>query len=459
MYEEDTIAAVATPPGEGGVAIVRMSGPQAEQIAGKIFSRANRKNGALRSHTLHHGAVRDPKTGEVLDEVLLALMRKPRSYTGEDVAEINCHGGPLLTRRILQLVLSCGARHADPGEFTKRAFLNGRLDLAQAEAVLDVIQARTETGMKLAVQQMHGGLSKWVTGLREELLDILAQVEAAIDFPEEDIELLQREELVQKIVNLREKIAGIVSSYEWGRLFREGAKVCIAGRPNVGKSSLLNGLLGEERVIVAAMPGTTRDVIEESVNLGGLPVILWDTAGIRESDDPVESAGIEFSRRRLEAADVTLVVLDGSTDLNAEDALILNAVNGKKGLLVINKSDLPQRLDAALIAAEAGTDKESVFVSARDGKGIGELKNALRELLLDTPTEPEVVLTNLRHKAALEKSIDGLNASVRAIRSGMAPDLVMVDLAEAKDGLAEVIGSVFHDDILEHIFTKFCIGK
>ncbi len=459
MYEEDTIAAVATPPGEGGVAIVRMSGPQAEPIAGKIFSRANGKSGALRSHTLHHGAVRDPKTGEVLDEVLLAVMRKPRSYTGEDVAEIHCHGGPLLTRRILQLVLSCGARQADPGEFTKRAFLNGRIDLAQAEAVLDVIQARTERGMKLAVQQMHGGLSKWVTGLREELLDILAQVEAAIDFPEEDIELLQREELVQKIVNLREKIAGIVSSYEWGRLFREGAKVCIAGRPNVGKSSLMNALLGEERVIVAAMPGTTRDVIEESVNLGGLPVILWDTAGIHESDDPVESTGIEFSRRRLEAADVTLVVLDGSTYLNAEDALILNAVNGKKGLLVINKSDLPQRLDAALIAAEAGTDKESVFVSARDGKGISELKNALRELLLDTSTEAEVVLTNLRHKAALEKSIEGLNASVRAIRSGMAPDLVMVDLAEAKDGLAEVIGSVFHDDILEHIFTKFCIGK
>jgi tRNA modification GTPase len=207
------------------------------------------------------------------------------------------------------------------------------------------------------------------------------------------------------------------------------------------------------------MPGTTRDVIEESVNLGGLPVILWDTAGIHESDDPVESAGIEFSRRRLEAADVTLVVLDGSTGFYAEDALILNAVNGKKGLLVINKSDLPQRLDAALIAAEAGTDIESVCVSARDGKGIGELKNALRELLLHTPIESEVVLTNLRHKAALEKSIDGLNASVRAIRSGVAPDLVMVDLAEAKDGLAEVIGSVFHDDILEHIFTRFCIGK
>jgi tRNA modification GTPase len=459
MYEEDTIAAVATPPGQGGVSIVRISGPQTEPIAGKIFSRVNGKNGALRSHTLHHGAVQDPKTGEVLDEVLLVLMRKPRSYTGEDVAEIHCHGGPLLTRRILQLVLSCGVRHAGPGEFTKRAFLNGRLDLAQAEAVLDVIQARTETGMKLAVQQMHGELSKWVTGLREELLDILAQVEAAIDFPEEDIELLQREELVQKIVNLREKIAGIISSYEWGRLFREGAKVCIAGRPNVGKSSLLNALLGEERVIVAAMPGTTRDVIEESVNLGGLPVILWDTAGIHESDDPVESAGIEFSRRRLEAADVTLVVLDGSTGFDAEDALILNAVNGKKGLLVINKSDLPQRLDAALIAAEAGTDIESVCVSARDGKGIGELKNALRELLLHTPIESEVVLTNLRHKAALEKSIDGLNASVRAIRSGVAPDLVMVDLAEAKDGLAEVIGSVFHDDILEHIFTRFCIGK
>jgi tRNA modification GTPase len=402
--------------------------------------------------------VRDPKTGEILDEALLALMRKPRSYTGEDVAELHCHGGPLLTQRILQLVLACGARHADPGEFTKRAFLNGRLDLVQAEAVFDLIQARTEKGMKLAVQQMHGGLSKWVSELREELLDILAQVEAAIDFPEEDIELLQRNELAEKIESLRQRIAAILSTYEWGRLFREGAKVCIAGRPNVGKSSLLNALLGEERVIVAATPGTTRDVIEESINLDGLPVVLWDTAGIHETDDPVESIGVEFSRKRLEAADATLVVLDGSERHNSEDALILHAANGKKGLLIINKNDLPQRLDPAWIA-EAARDKALVFISAREGSGIGELKNTLRELLLDAPIEPEVALTNSRHKVALEKTIHALDNAAGAVRAGVAPDLVIVDLSEARDGLAEIIGAVYNEDILERIFTKFCIGK
>ncbi|MGH7768412.1 MAG: tRNA uridine-5-carboxymethylaminomethyl(34) synthesis GTPase MnmE, partial [Candidatus Binatia bacterium] len=348
--------------------------------------------------------------------------------------------------------------HAEPGEFTKRAFLNGRVDLAQAEAVLDLIQARTETGLKLAAEQMHGGLSRWVTELREELLDILAQVEAGIDFPEEDIELLQKEEFVAKIDGLRRKISEIVASYEWGKLFREGAKVCIAGRPNVGKSSLLNALLGTERVIVTPVPGTTRDVIEESINLGGLPVVLWDTAGLRDTDHPVEKIGVEFSRRYIEAADATMLVLDGASTHCTEDESILRAVRGKKGLVVVNKNDLPQQLDRSWLA-EVAPDKATVSISAKEGRGVDKLKDTLRELLLDMPLEPAVTLTNLRHKTALEKSIAALDSAAKAIHAGASPDLVMVELAEAKDGLAEVVGDIYHDDILERVFKKFCIGK
>jgi tRNA modification GTPase len=458
MYREDTIAAVATPPGEGGVAIVRVSGPDAERIAGEIFARAAGKNGALRSHTLHHGTIRDAETGAIVDEALAALMRKPRSYTGEDVVEFHCHGGALVTRRVLEVALARGARQAEPGEFTKRAFLNGRLDLAQAEAVLDLTQARTEAGMKLALEQMHGGLSQWVATLREELLDILAQVEAAIDFSEEDIDHLPKTALNGKIERLRERIASIVATYEWGRLFREGARVCIAGRPNVGKSSLLNALLGAERVIVTPLPGTTRDVIEESVNLGGLPAAVWDTAGIRETDNPIERAGIEFTRRHLQAADAALVVLDGSEAHTTEDEALMKAVGEKKGLLVVNKSDLPQRLDRSWVA-EAAREKAIISISAKKGTGLEELKEALRDILLSASAEPEIVLTNVRHKAALEKSRDGLCAAAAGVESGIAPELVAIELLEAKRGLEEVIGLVDNEAILEHIFTKFCIGK
>jgi tRNA modification GTPase len=458
MYQEDTIAAVATPPGEGGVAIVRISGPDAEQIARQIFSRAGRKNGGWRSHTLHYGAVHDPKSGDLVDQVLLALMRKPRSYTGEDVVEVHCHGGPFVVRRVLELILSLGARYAEAGEFTKRAFLNGRLDLAQAEAIFDLTQVRTETGMKIAVQQMRGGLSKWIDLLRQELLDIMAQVEAEIDFPEEDIELLHREELAAKIESLREKISVIVQSYEWGKLYREGAKICIAGRPNVGKSSLLNALLEEERVIVTAVPGTTRDVIGESLNFGGLPVVLWDTAGIRETDNPVEKAGIDFARKHIEAADATLVVLDGSLPHTAEDEAILQAVRGKKGLVVVNKKDLPRQLDISWLA-ESAPDKSVLSISAKQGTGLDELKQAVREIVLTTPSEPEIVLTNIRHKAALERTVDGLRAAASGVHAGLSPELVAAELMEAKDGLEEVVGRIDSDNILEQVFSKFCIGK
>jgi len=459
MYKEDTIAAVATPAGEGGVAIVRLSGPDAESIAAEIFTRSGERNGRLRSHTLHYGTIRDPKSGAVLDEVLLALMRKPRSYTGEDVVEVHCHGGPFIVRRILELILSRGARHAEPGEFTKRAFLNGRIDLAQAEGLLDLIRARTAESARLALGQMRGELSKWIGELREHLLDILVQVEAAIDFPEEEIELLQREELSAKVEALKNKISVLIASYEWGRLFREGARVCIAGRPNVGKSSLLNALLGEERVIVTPVPGTTRDVIEESINLGGLPVVLWDTAGIRRTDDEVERIGVDFSLKRLEEAEALIVVVDGSAALTDEDCSILVATRAKKGLVVINKNDLPTKVAISeLKSAAAG--KELISVSAKEREGLEQLRVDLRDLLLEgAQSNPPMILTNVRHKASLQRADEALSQVIESLRQSLPSELVAVELQRAREGLEEVIGVVSDEDILERIFRDFCVGK
>jgi tRNA modification GTPase len=458
MYKEDTIAAVATPAGEGGVGIVRVSGPEAERIAAALFIRAEGKNGRLKSHMLHYGTIRDPKRDKILDQVLLTIMRKPRSYTGEDVVEVHCHGGVFVVHRILGLVLAQGARHAEPGEFTKRAFLNGRLDLAQAEAVLDLIAARTEKGADLALSQIKGELSNWIGDLREQLLDILAQVEAAIDFPEEEIELLERPALVAKIAALREKIIVIIGTYEWGRLFREGAKVCICGRPNVGKSSLFNALLGEERVIVTPIPGTTRDVIEESINLDGLPVVLWDTAGIRDATDAVERIGVNLSREHLEKSEAAVVVLDGSAPLTDEDRIFLSSTTKKMCLIAINKIDLAQRVDRDQLRQMVGDIKVET-VSATQGHGIQELRKSLRELILHTDMEPPFVLTNLRHKSALLCGAQALADAGLALYETQPAELVAVALQQARESLEEVVGVIQKEDILELIFGKFCIGK
>ena len=458
MYKEDTIAAVATPVGEGGVAIVRVSGPEAERIGHDIFQRRGSGNGRLQSHMLHHGTICDPKNGMVLDDVLTTLMRCPHSYTGEDVLEVHCHGGSFVARRILETVLNCGARHAEPGEFTKRAFLNGRLDLAQAEGVLDLIHARTEKGMQLAVGQVRGELSKWVEELREELVGIMVQVEAAIDFPEEELELLKRDELAGNIDSLMRKISIIIDSYDWGRLFREGVRVCIAGRPNVGKSSLLNALLGEERVIVTPIPGTTRDFIEESLNLDGLRIVLWDTAGIREGRDEIERIGVGFSMKKLEEAQGFIFVLDGSLPLTQEDRTIMAEVRGKNGIVVVNKSDLPNELSTKELKCLAPSHK-IVAISAKNGDGIAELKKTLRSCFLGEQPEPEIVLTNLRHKTALEKSATSLLEASKSLRGGLPPEMVAVDLQETNQHIGEVVGIVTNDDILERVFSQFCIGK
>lgn len=458
MYREDTIAAIATPVGEGGVAIARVSGPDAERIARAIFVRRQSGNGELRSHMLYRGAIRDPRSGRLLDEVLLTMMRKPHSYTGEDVVEIHCHGGSFLVRQVLGVVLAQGARHAEPGEFTKRAFLNGRMDLTQAEAVLDLIRARTDEALDLALGQAKGELSRWVGDLRAELLEILVQIEAAIDFPEEEIELLQRQDLLAKIVSLKEKISAIIDSYEWGRLYREGARVCICGRPNVGKSSLLNALLGEERVIVSPAPGTTRDVIEDSLNLDGLPVVLWDTAGIHETDDEVERIGVGMSRAHINKADAVIVVLDGSQVLTVEDGRFLRGVEGKKALVVINKNDLEQSVSPGDLKALVST-KIVLSVSARSGSGIENLKKALRELLLASDAEPSIVLTNVRHRNSLVRSAEVLGEAVKSVAEQKPAEIVAVSLQEAKESLEEVVGTVTNDDILKQVFSNFCIGK
>lgn len=458
MYQEDTIAAIATPIGEGGVAIVRISGPDAEKAVRALFVRPRQQDTKLRSHMLYHGSIRDPHTHVTVDKVLITMMRRPHSYTGEDVAEIHCHGGAFLVQRILGLVLAQGVRHAQAGEFTKRAFLNGRMDLSQAEAVLDLIRARTDKGLQLAVQNAEGALSKWVGDLRQELIGILVQVEAAIDFPEEDIELLKRAALTARIAALREKIENILRTYEWGRLLREGARVCICGRPNVGKSSLLNALLGDSRVIVSAIPGTTRDVIEDSINLDGLPVVLWDTAGIHETEDEVEKTGVSLSLQYIERADAVIAVLDGSESLTQEDVSVLLNIGHGKSLIAINKNDLQQRLDPLTVGNYVANGC-IIPVCAKDGTGVDALKASLRQLLLGRSIESPVTLNNLRHKNSLSRGQDVLGIAFDALNRGDPPELVAVNLQEARESFEEVIGIVTTDDILERIFSDFCIGK
>lgn len=456
MLEQDTICAISTPIGEAGIGIIRISGKDAMAIAEKVF-RPRRKQGldAQASHYIRYGHVVDPDTGEVVDEALVTVMRGPATYTREDVVEINCHSGPMPLRKTLGLLIKSGARQAEPGEFTKRAFLNGRIDLAQAEAVMDLIRAKTELSLKAANEQLRGGLSQEIGRLRERLLSLLVSVEAGIDFPEEDIETISGRPAADELSGLINEIERLISGFNYGRIMREGIAVAIAGRPNVGKSSLLNALLKQDRAIVTAIPGTTRDVIEEYLNISGVPIRIIDTAGIRSTDDIVEREGVRRSLAAVKDADMVLLVLDGSEPLHDGDRAILSETRGKRVIAVINKSDLPRR------AEPLNELMPQVEVSCLTGRGLDELCRAISMMIEQGGvfSAGHAWAVNQRHKAALEKARRSLAGARESLLSGMSLEFAAVDMRDGLDALGEIIGATYTEDILDQIFSNFCIGK
>jgi tRNA modification GTPase len=459
MSLSDTICAIGTPPGEGGIGIIRLSGDKAVEIASRVFRTATARTVAdFPSHTIHIGELRVPETGQRLDEALVAVMRAPRSYTREDVVEFHCHGSPLVLRLGLETLIRCGARLADPGEFTRRAFLNGRLDLTQAEAVMDLIQARSEEGLRIAVEQLNGRLSGLLEEIREALLRLLVEVEAGIDFTEEGISFLSPEAVREGIHKIQEQLTRLIDSTHDGRILREGICVVLLGRPNVGKSSLLNAIVRTDRAIVTNVPGTTRDVVEEFVNIRGIPVRLMDTAGIREALDVVEQEGVRRSHGALERADAVLVVLDASAPLESEDSRLWELVQGKPAIVVLNKCDLPTRLkerDMAKFGARL------VRTSAITGAGVEELQDAIRDVVRQKGCDPMegVIITHVRHQTALLTAKDALDHVLDSITRQMPAEFIALDLRLAVNAIGDIIGETTVDDVLDRIFSQFCIGK
>jgi tRNA modification GTPase len=461
MIFRDTIAAIATPPGVGGIGVIRISGSGAEGIARRLFH-PSFPLPSFASHRLYHGRIVAPETGETLDEVLVSFFRAPRSYTGEDILEISCHGGPLVLRSVLLETLRAGARPAERGEFTKRAFLNGRLDLAQAEAVLDLITARTREGLSAAISRLEGRLSGRIEAIRSEIAGLLASVEAAIDFSGEEGGPETPEIALPAFQSVIDGIAALAATGRRGRIVREGIGIVIAGRPNVGKSSLLNRLLGENRAIVTPIPGTTRDFIEEALDIRGIPVRLTDTAGIRPPENAVEKEGIDRVRERLETADALLVLLDGNSPLAEGDGEILRQAAGKPFLAVINKIDLPQHLDEAELRGRLpGNAPRPVRISAKTGEGIERLEEALHGLVLGAPEAeaPEAMVADLRQQASLEKAAESLARARDGLAGGLPAELIALEIRDALDALGEITGKTTPEEILERIFANFCLGK
>lgn len=449
MYVEDTITAIATPPGSGGIGVIRISGPASETIASHVFKRA--KAGRWETHRLYVGTVVDSQ-GKRLDEALGVLMRKPHSYTGEDVFEIHCHGSPVVLRQVLTAVLHVGARPATAGEFTKRAFLNGRMDLAQAEAVVDLIRARTTGGAEQAADQLFGHLSEHLDDLRQQLLRVKGVFEVQIDFSEEEVEFDPgaTSDLIRAVLD---RVEALHRTYDRGRLFRDGIQVAITGRPNAGKSSLLNALLGTDRAIVTALPGTTRDVIEEAVDIDGLPVVLRDTAGLREAPDEVERIGVERARQVAQAADVVLHVIDASSPLYLSHEELINEIT----IIVLNKIDLPQIVSPDSLAPLA--PHGIVEVSATEGMGLDSLRDAIVSGSDPTPRDGIPVLTSSRQFHALTKIGECLRSAVEGLERDTPVDLVSVDVQAALEHIATITGAITNEDVLDVIFREFCIGK
>ncbi len=455
---QDTIAAIATPPGEGGIGIVRLSGPDALEVASRVFSPSSGIDPRqCASHTIHHGHVGEPDTGAVIDEAILLLMRAPRSYTGEDVVELHGHGGRVPVQAILKTVLRHGARPALAGEFTRRAFLNGRLDLAQAEAVLEIVRAKTDAGLTAAVRQLRGGLSERVEELRAELLSVLASLEASVDFPEEGLEFPAVGEVEKRIYRIAEGIGTLIQKARDGRLLREGATVVIAGRPNVGKSSLLNALLGRERAIVSVVPGTTRDTVEEELEIRGFPIRLIDTAGLREEPQgPVETEGLRRTREALERADLTIVVVDGGEPITPLDHKAWSE-SPQPRILVVNKSDLGPAAAPAAYQDRFGV--EPLLTSALTRHGVEDLRNEIGRLLGGDAAGEAIMMVGPRHREALERAERQLERARGGLGESLSIELAALDIRGALSALGEIAGETVTEEILEQVFRDFCIGK
>ncbi|MDQ0220940.1 tRNA uridine-5-carboxymethylaminomethyl(34) synthesis GTPase MnmE [Peribacillus cavernae] len=460
--EYDTITAISTPMGEGAIAIVRISGDEAITIAEKIY-RGPKAKSLIKadSHTIHYGHLADPKTGETIEEVMVSIMKGPKTFTREDVVEINCHGGMVSVNRVLQLILAQGARLAEPGEFTKRAFLNGRIDLSQAEAVMDLIRAKTDRAMNVALGQMEGRLSKLIGTLRQEILETLAQVEVNIDYPEyDDVEEMTHRLFMEKARYVQQEIEKLLQTSQQGKILREGLSTVIIGRPNVGKSSLLNSLVHENKAIVTDIPGTTRDVIEEYVNVRGVPLRLVDTAGIRETEDIVERIGVERSRAVLKEADLILLVLNYSDDLTPEDENLYQAVMGMDVIVIVNKTDLPGKIDIERVKRLSESHRV-VTTSLLEDQGVDELEEAIADLFFQGNLEAGdmTYVSNSRHIALLGQALQAVEDAITAIEAGTPVDLVQIDFTRAWELLGEITGDSVHESLIDQLFSQFCLGK
>lgn len=455
MRAYETIAAIATSVGESGVSIIKISGERSKEITAKIFRAKNNADFLdAAPWTINYGHIVSPE-GEIIDEVLVSFFKGPKSFTAEDVVEINCHGGRVATESVLNEVYKAGARPAEPGEFTKRAFLNGRIDLSQAEAVIDIIQAKTDLSMKAALSQSGGKLSQEIRNIRDRILNLLAFIEVTVDFPEEDLEFTTGQEVSEKLAVLLDEVNHLISTSEEGKIIRDGLSIAIIGKPNVGKSSLMNALLKENRAIVTDIPGTTRDIIEEYLNIDGIPIKITDTAGIRETEDIVEKIGVDRSKSKIDEADLIVFVLDSSRPLDQEDKDIINYIKDRQIITLINKVDLEEQL--ILQGYELG---ETVQVSALNGYGINDLKNRIKDLFFHGHVEAkDYMVTNRRHKEALMRAHEKMSAAKTAIDFGISLDLAAIDLNAAWTYFGEITGDTLSEDLVDKIFSDFCIGK
>lgn len=460
MKEFDTICAIATPIGEGGIAIIRISGDKALNIADEVFIAKNKQSiKSMNTYTMRYGHIIERDSREIIDEAIISYMKGPYSYTGENVIEVNCHGGVVATNRVLNEIVKAGARLAEPGEFTKRAFLNGRIDLSQAEAIMDIITAKTDLSMKSAMMQRNGSLTKEINELRKYLLNVLALIEYAVDFTEDDEDVVD-DHLVNQIKDGINKtiikVKNLLKNADEGKIIRDGLNVVIVGKPNVGKSSLLNALLREKRAIVTDIPGTTRDVIEEYINIEGIPIRITDTAGIRDTEDTVERIGVEKSKEKIEEADLIILILDTSRDIDEEDKKIIEVIKDKNHIVLLNKVDLEKKISDSVVNSLSN----KIEISAKTGEGIEKLKEEIKRLFFNGEIDSEsLIISNTRHKQALYRSLENCTIAFDRVNANEYLDLISIYITAAMKSLGEITGDELEEDLLNKIFSEFCVGK